>query len=141
MRKDLKHCLLAVLAGIALVGCGAKMAADRDGPDADVLARAGAYFDAMIAQDYRRAYEMLSPGYRETNSFSRYAQLKLPPGVYRDAVVERKECASEQVCDVITRVTFLYGDHMGVLRGTEVSMHLRERWLKVDGRWYLLPKD
>ena len=101
---------LAVLAGCASVESGT--------PEEIVKARAEARWKAMVAHDFKRAYEYLAPSYRAVSSFERY---------------------NEKInCTVAVRIE---SQPVGVMnfKGNIVTGD-SETWLLEDGKWWLYQK-
>ena len=102
--------------------------------------RVTAYYQALIAKDYKGAYAFFTPGYRSTWSATDHYQIHPIIGAYLDAEVLAVDCVSDAACDVTVRTRFRFNDNVAPLGGQELPMDTKHRWLKVEGDWYYLPK-
>lgn len=147
----LKHLLIALTIAL-LTACGAvpeKTAttavpapapATAETADAALRARATAYYAALIAGQYKEAYEFFAPGYRATWSPQAHYQIHPPVGKYLSAEVSSVNCVSETACDVVTATRFRFNDKEQLIGGEEVPMPVTSRWLNVDGTWFFVPR-
>lgn len=119
-----------------LVGCQT-VPAD---PQADLALRAEGYFKALESQDFRAAYGYLTPGYQSAHTFMEYAQLHRPPGRHTSIEMIEIKCVSDEACDVVGRSQFQFDKSVNPVGGMIVPMDLLDRWLLLDGVWYLVPK-
>lgn len=127
--------LRALLGGCLLVaGCaGVQPAADKPAdPKAAVQDRAQKRWDAMVAGDFKTAYQFLSPGLREANSYESWSG-SLNAGFWKEAKVRRAECESQDLCTVVSDVTY---EH----QGRRINTPVRESWIRVDGQWWFVQK-
>ncbi len=121
---------LAVLAGCASVETSA--------PEEIVKARAEARWKAMVAHDFKRAYNYLAPSYRAVYSLEQYNQ-KLNGGAPWVGVdVGRVHCEAIDKCTVTLRIE---SKPVGVMhfKGNIVTGD-SETWLLEDGKWWLYQK-
>ncbi len=148
----LKH-LLTTLAIALLAACAAApektatgttapaaQAPAAETPEAALRARATAYYAALIAGQYKEAYDFFSPGYRATWSLPAHYQIHPPVGQYLSAEVSSVNCVSETACDVVTATRFRFNDKEQLLGGEEVPIPVTSRWLNVDGTWFFVPR-
>jgi hypothetical protein len=125
---------LAVALGA--VGCattgGLSKESSPEAKSAAVAARASARWQALIARDYKGAYEYLSPASREAVSLSRY-QERIEAIEYRAATIERVECEAE-VCRVFLRLTYDFPP----AKARGVVTPLDESWIIDQGQaWFV----
>ncbi len=103
--------------------------------------RAVARWDALLGDDLTGAYEYLSPGYRSSVSSKQYQRsLLLKKVKWTSAEYIASDC-TETICKVTISLGYtVYGAVPGVraFKGTE---KVEESWLRIDGNWYLAPKQ
>ncbi len=128
---------LALVAGLLLAGCAGMSKTPEDA----VKERARERLDLVLADDFAGAYEYLSPGYRSGVTLANYQRKMLTRKTqWTDAVVGQSECSGD-VCKVRISVDFtIFGAVPGVTRIDSKAGHL-EDWVKIDGDWYLVPKN
>lgn len=125
-----------MLAG-ALAGCATM--APQSAEEA-VLERAQERLDLLLAEDLAGAYEYLSPGYRSGVTLPAYQREVLTrPVRWTSAQAIESDC-SEDVCNVRITLEFeVYGAVPGMTRFKSPGSS-EERWLRIDGQWYFVPK-
>lgn len=136
--------LFAAVAGFSLLGGCASTGASGGGvkgESADVLhTRAVERWDLLIAHKAEKAYDYLSPGFRETKKREIYADEMNNRGVRWNKVNY-----GSQECDGDTCKVHLFVDYkidMGGPAGkVPTSSPVTETWVKIDGRWYYLPEQ
>lgn len=137
----LKHFPLFVLA--LLVGCGA----DEPRPTEEIVAeRAQAHQDALLKNDYEKAYTFLSPGYRETYTYKQYLGRKGTAVKREAAAVESVSCETQEgVCTVTIALTYRYtgraGGALGSGSASQITRVDEEKWINSDGQWWLYQSD
>jgi hypothetical protein len=136
----LKHLSSAIVLTVLLAACASAPAPEPKTPEEALRERVEAYYQALIARDYKGAYEFFTPGYRSTWSVTDHYQRKPVIGTWQSAEVLSVDCVNEQACDVMVRTSFRFQKNMEPLGGQELPMDLKYRWLKTDGDWYYLPK-
>ena len=127
MRTLLVSTILAVL----LSACASQNAVS---PEEIVAARAQQRFDALMAYDYEAAYQFASPGYRTTESVSRYSSRWGGAGMWLSATVQTVSCPEVQPlnrCQVTAEIVYTPPRHEAL------STALIEDWLWIDGDWYV----
>jgi hypothetical protein len=96
-------------------------------------------WDLLIERRFEEAYELLSPGYRETMSKEAYVKtMKNRPVQWTRANFQKATCEPE-LCSVEIQVNAQF--QMPVMRvGTVDAMSfVSENWILSDGEWYLVP--
>ena len=123
------------LAALTLAGCGAV----KKDEDASVIKeKSVARWNMLIAHQAEKAYDFLSPGYRQTKDREAYAKEMNGRGVHWSKVAYGSQDCDAQVCHV--RLVVDYSLHMPGPAGTvNTSSPLTETWVKLDGIWYYLP--
>lgn len=137
----LSKALIAALVTVLLTGCaGTPDAPAPKTPEKALRERVTAYFQALVAQDYRKAYEFFAPGYRSTWSVTDHYQIHPIIGTWLAGEVLAIECPSAEVCDVTVSTRFRFNAEVEPLGGQELPMDMKYRWLKTEGEWYYLPQ-
>jgi uncharacterized protein YchJ len=129
----LRGCVLLGVA--ALSACSAPVKKD-DG--ALVEARATERWNYLIAHQAEKAYDYLSPGYRQTITREKYASQKNDVAVrWKGAHVTGRNCEAE-ACTVTVMIDALV-PMPGLSQEHPTALPTEERWIKVSGNWYYLP--
>ncbi len=126
----------AVLALLALAGCTTTV---KKHEDASVIKqRAVQRWDYLIAHQAEKAYDFLTPGYRQTESRELYEKRMNGRGLRWGKVHFASQKCDKDVCHVHLIVD--YSLRMGGPAGTvKSSGFLTETWIRADGNWYYLP--
>lgn len=119
---------------VLLVGCAALQPAT---PEEAVAARALARYDALIAMNYRSAYAFLTPAYREEFSYENWIRTRPPRARFVSASIVSVDCPSADLCNVEVRNG--YHSPQGVRAAPKgvIERVTAERWVRVDGQWWL----
>jgi hypothetical protein len=126
-----------LLAALALAGCGAG-ALKKDEDSVVIKDRAVQRWNLLIAHEADKAYELLSPGYRQTKTRDDYAkEMNARPVRWNKVSFASQDCDAD-TCKVHLSVD--YSLNMGGPVGTVKSTApLEETWIRVAGHWYYLP--
>jgi hypothetical protein len=126
-----------LLAFIALAGC---MQAVKNEDSSVIRARAIERWNFLIAHQADKAYDYLSPGYRETKTRDAYAkEMNDRPVHWSKVTFGSQECDAD-VCKV--RLSVDYKVNLGGPVGSVASLGLIvETWVKTKGKWYFLPEQ
>ena len=132
----------AIVLTVLLAACASapQPAPEPETPQQALSERVEAYYQALIARDYKGAYQFFTPGYRSTWSVTDHYQIHPIIGTWLSAEVLSVDCVSEQACDVSVSTSFRFQENIEPLGGQEIPMDLKHRWLKTEGDWYYLPK-
>lgn len=138
LRRMAAHVTMLGAALLLLSGCAGKPFASSS-PEEQVTQRSTAYWQAVRAQQWDRAYRYTTPAYREM--FDREAFRRNVSGDLGWHAVElvQVEC-DPQPTEYCTATIRLQVPPTRV-RGLELDNHRREIWHKVDGRWYVIPRQ
>lgn len=112
----------------------------RIAPEEQVKQRAVARWSLMIERRFDEAYELMSPGYRETMAKDVYVKtMKERPVKWTRVSFQNATCEPE-LCSV--KLTIEAEFEMPVMRvGTvEVNDSLSEKWILTNGEWYMVPE-
>jgi hypothetical protein len=106
-------------------------------PEEQVGQRAQQRLDALIAKDYKGVYEFFAPSYREKFPFEDWVRSRAPRATFVSAGVSKVECPTEDACEV--QIESAYRAPRGVRAAPkgEIERVTVERWVRVDGRWWL----
>jgi len=111
----------------------------------DLEASVNSRWQAIVDKDYTVAYEYFSPGYKKVESLDGFklrmltAQLnmKWSKGTFKEAA-----CASEDVCEVAAEVVYDFTFSKRSMGGIEnIPSQVKENWIKIDGKWFYVPKS
>ena len=132
----------ALAAATLLGGCASTGGAGGGrGEDANVLrTRAVERWDLLIAHKAEKAYDYLSPGFRETRKREVYADEMNNRGVRWNKVTYGSQECETDTCKVHLFVDYKI-DMGGPAGKIPTSSPVTETWIKVDGRWYYLPES
>ena len=123
------------LAVLALAGCAA---VKKDEDPSVIKERAVQRWNFLIDHQAEKAYDFLTPGYRQTKDRESYAKEMNERGVRWSKVVYGGQDCEPEVCHV--RVMIDYSLRLPGPAGTvKTSSPLKETWVKLDGKWYYLP--
>jgi hypothetical protein len=102
--------------------------------------RAVSRWKKIIAGDFANAFEMLSPGYRQTHDKKEYIDaISNRPVHWTNASYVDQFCSSEDVCTVKVMIEFdIEMPSVGKVPSRDV---LEEKWIRFEGEWYFLPTN
>ena len=129
--------LFAVLAVLFLAGCAA---VPQKPPEEAARARVAAHQQARLENNFQLAYTFTSPGYRETHPYKFYLG-KMGPSIKRRGFEIKSIACQEKVCDVVIDLRYSYAGAAGAKMGKDTVMQrdLPEKWILIDGEWWLVP--
>ena len=136
--KSARRGVWVLMGALALAACATTPAPT---PEEAVLERAQERLDLLLAEDLAGAYEYLSPGYRSGVTLPAYQREVLSrPVRWTSARAVASDC-SEDVCNVRIALEFeVYAAVPGMSRFKSPGAG-EERWLRIDGQWYYVPKS
>ena len=102
--------------------------------------RAELRWDNIINKKFDAAYEMLSPGYRQTHDKKEYAEvIGNRPVHWTKATYVGHECESADVCTVRVSIEFsVLMPSIGLVKSENVVV---EKWLRVESEWFFFPDN
>jgi hypothetical protein len=106
---------------------------------ATVAQRAEARWDHVINKRFDEAYDMFTPGYRQSMPREDYVNtIKNRPLKWTEAKTVDQVCTNALSCRVKVKIKFfLTMPGAGDIHSED---HIYEDWLQVNGAWYYLPK-
>ena len=121
------------------VGGDAATTSSKSSPEEQVKQRAVARWNLLIERRFDEAYELMSPGYRQTMAKDLYLKTMKDRPVKWTGVSFLAATCEPEVCSV--RLTIDAEFKMPVMRvGTvEVQDIVTENWVLNDGEWYMVP--
>lgn len=140
---------LVAMTVLTLAACGTQPVRPEPGvvdagpkatPEDQVKRRAIKRWDLLIERDFDKAYDLLSPGYREVQSREAYLKIMKDRPVQWTSVYFQKATCEPDVCAVEIQVNAQF--QMPVMRvGTVDALSVvTENWILSDGDWYLVPQ-
>lgn len=94
----------------------------------------------LIERKAEKAYDYLSPGYRQTKSRDEYAkEMNNRPVRWSKVLPYRQVCDKPDVCVLDLQVDF-ETTIPGVRQAVDSAGFVNETWIRTGGKWYLLPK-
>lgn len=153
--NPLQRALLPLLL-LTLAACASTMPAGKSTAASEedaVMARAVERWNLLIGKDPKTAWTYLSPGYRSTHPQDIYAaEMGSRPVKWNKVEPYQREPDAEGVkgvqcddtgdaCEVRLRVHFKIRSHLASVGLVESATVVKENWIRLDGNWYLVPKD
>lgn len=108
-------------------------------PEQAVAQRAQAYFDAVIAKDYKTTYAMQVPSYRSRYTYEAHVLRSAGTGInILTARVLRVNCPSAEACVATVEVSYKAEGLRAPVEWPVTTM-LEDRWAHIDGAWRRMP--
>ncbi len=101
-----------------------------------VAERAQAYWNAVVAEDYRGTYDLMTPGYRQRTRYERHVVRTQPIARFISASVLKVECQQEDRCSAEVRLTYRDLDTGRTVIKGESSSIVPDTWVRLDGQWW-----
>jgi len=112
---------------LVLVGCATPVGKSDEELITD---RAQERWAAIIAGNYDKAYEYISPAGRSIVTAQGFKS-SMKPGFHKGARVVGVKCGTPEVCDVQLEIEYEF-------QGKRTKTPLPEKWVKQDGKWWFL---
>tara|TARA_R110000787_G_scaffold216991_2_gene325917 strand:- start:315 stop:755 length:441 start_codon:yes stop_codon:yes gene_type:complete len=123
----------ALVASCALLAACAGMGSPKT-PEEIVAQRAQARLDLLLAGNLEKSMNYTTPAYRTGLGITSYTRRHAGTSSWNKAEVSSVTCESDR-CEVAIEVTYqTFG------AGFENTRSREERWIKVDGSWYVYLK-
>lgn len=126
--------------GLALLGMLLAVAGCTDKSSPDTIDRRSVErWNYLIAHQAEKAYDYLTPGFRQTQTRENYAAaMNSRPVQWKAVKFNKKECDADR-CKVTVDVT--YAVTLGGGAVADMTSSRSETWLLIDGEWFLLPSS
>lgn len=128
----------------ALTAC-ASTSAPKSAPSREQLVeqRAQARWDLLVKRDFAKAYDFLSPGYRQLQSREVYeADFSVRPVKWSAAKVQTVTCpAQTEYCVVDVVIDYDVQSPLPGVGTLHSSAPLQERWVLSGDTWYHVPSE
>lgn len=124
-------------AALALAGCAGMVKKDEDA--SVIKEKVTQRWDYLIAHKAEKAYDFLSPGYRDTVTRENYAASMNNRPVSWESVQFVDQNCDADACTVHLKLKFKVAVNLHGIRRIQGDSPLTERWIKESGRWYFLP--
>lgn len=133
------------IAKLAVVGCLVALfsACNAQPPKSDVEVvkeRAQARMDALLANDAKAAYALMTPGYRGATKLTEFETTAGLAAARMASAEARNATCEELVCKVFVYAQYRFPGKL-VVKGQEEATFERvneEKWIKVDGEWWFM---
>jgi hypothetical protein len=100
-------------------------------PQERVQSRSQDRLDTIMRGEFKAAYAYLTPAFRETSTWQRYASRYAGVGSWRGATVKSVDCEPER-CNVKVSIRYQM-----VRLKIENTRSFDEVWIEVGGKWYI----
>lgn len=124
-------------AALAGAGCASTGTAASQAPEAHVAQLANQRWSHLIAGEWKKAYDMITPGYRSLHDLREYQSQFKGAVHWKKAEVATTACESDK-CEV--RIKLTVASPFGRGKADTISTFFNETWLKEGGRWYYYEK-
>lgn len=118
-----------VLLMLAVSGCAGL---EPSTPEAQVSARAQQRWKALMAGEWSKVHNFLTPAFASTMPAERYRERFVGVPRWLDALVQSAKCDGGK-CTVVVRVVAEYRGRSGM---DTLSTDVPEIWILEDGQWY-----
>jgi hypothetical protein len=119
----------------ALAGC-ATTAVTPQTPEQQVAERALLYWRAVIANDYKATYALMTPGYRMRYTYEKHILGSQPIATFLTANVKSVTCPTEESCEAQVAVTFTNLQVERMRAGIVDDAVFPDKWVRIDGQWW-----
>lgn len=124
---------MAATALMALAGCAVTTAT----PEQQVTALANQRWQHLVGGEWQKAYNMLTPAYRQLHDLRQYQSGFSGAVQWRRAEVATVACEPER-CEA--RIELTVASPFPRRPGETISTFFTETWLREEGRWYYYEK-
>lgn len=124
--------LKAVIVGLTSLivgGCGGLQT--QSDPHELVERRSLAHAQALIDGDFKKALQYTTPAFRKGRGMEYYTRSYAGASSWNKAEIKNVTCSGDR-CDVTVMINY-----QAYRAGFENMRSMEERWIKVDGGWYL----
>lgn len=118
--------VVAVLSALTIGACATLVGNNEKA----VESRATERWNAIVANDLRTAYELISPAGRALVSYDAFAE-SVRRGFHKSARVTDVRCTSSEVCDVTLELEY-------ERQGRRFKTPFFEKWVRQDAQWWFM---
>lgn len=141
-----KRRLIAVLFFLLILfsGCSVKETVKSKSDEEILRDRVTEYWGYKVEEKFDKSYEFEYPVYRKNVSMSNYIRGFRPSMKWTKAEVQTiaiEDDAAEVTVKVDIKVDMVVPRIPKPVQHENKGMELRERWVKIDGLWYHVPKQ
>ena len=139
MRPIVLSTMTRTVAAISLIGAMAGCASMSPTPEEAVRTRATQSWKALVASDFDRSYEFLTPSYRAATTLNNYKKGFSGAVRWVAAEVASVKCESPDKCVAnmkVEAVPILLGNRRAA---APIVNYFDETWLMENGQWWLFP--
>lgn len=137
MRQSLFSSAVAMLVALLLTAC----ATTGGGGGGNVVDRAEARWDALLAGDFETAYGYYSPGFRSSHSVADFElSQRLRKVQFRGAEYVEQQCEGD-ACTLKFKVDYHIASPVPGLDEWKSKATLEEQWVRTQGQWWYFPND
>ncbi|SPQ00147.1 hypothetical protein NBG4_180023 [Candidatus Sulfobium mesophilum] len=129
---------------ILFSGCSVKETVKSKSDEEILRDRVTEYWGYKIEEKFDKSYEFEYPVYRKNVSMSNYFRGFRPSMKWTKAevqTIEMKDDAAEVTVKVDIKVDMVVPRIPKPVQHENKGIELRERWVKIDGLWYHVPKQ
>jgi hypothetical protein len=131
---------LPLLVALAALAACSDSSVTQQSPEERVAERSVARWDAMIAGDWKKAYDMLTPGYREATPFDRWRAQFGSAATWKSVSVEDIICTEGDRCQATLLLDYEVSIPRFGVQNRPGRRPIEETWLLVDGEWWHFPQ-
>lgn len=141
--KKLKSLLPLILLALTAACASGGGVRTTETAEQTIARRAVERWGLLVEKNTEAAWEYLSPGYRGAHDRENYlTQMSNRPVTWTKAEYKTMECDEAQTsCFVRLMVTFRVRSSLGMVGEVEAQQEIGERWIDLEGTWYVLPTD
>lgn len=109
-------------------------------PELVVRERANQRWQALLAGDFEKSYNLLAPSYRAVTPLKRYRDGIGGGAVWTGAEVVSVKCNDAQD-NCTAKVKISAKPLLGTRMGPQMTTHVDETWIAQDGQWWMVPNS
>jgi hypothetical protein len=110
-------------------------------PQGQLIERAQARWDAIIARDYDAAYALYSPGYRSATSRTDFEIELRSRRISWTSASYRAHSCDGQVCSVTFDIEFTAPRPVPGMSKWDGRSSVEDSWIEVSGQWWYVPPE
>ena len=99
------------------------------------------YWTAKINQDFKTAYQFLSPGWKQNESQESFTmRMKASRVKWLTVKLEKKECVQIDLCKVYVNIGYEYKFGGAISNTISIESIVKENWILKENVWYNVPE-